>query len=191
MQINFDIDLDFANRDAALAHLTHIPASIIKNDNFSKHATGVYFNDIPTDPVSGYASLDYKVAESRGDFKLDFLNVNVYRGVIGEAHLQRLITTAPPWQRLHEQTFVEQLLHINSYYDVIQRLDAPINSITRLAMFLAVLRPGKKHLINLSWNEMEKTIWEKTSAGFAFKKSHSFAYSHLVVLHMNLLNGVV
>lgn len=63
----------------------------------------------------------------------------------------------------------------------------PIDSIPRLAMFLALIRPAKKHLIGKSWKEVAETIWDKGSDGYSFKKSHAIAYAHLVVVHMNLL----
>ena len=64
----------------------------------------------------------------------------------------------------------------------------PIDSIPRLAMFLSVIRPGKRHLIGKPWAEVAKTIWEPQQDGsYTFKKSHSLAYAHLVVVHMNLL----
>jgi hypothetical protein len=63
----------------------------------------------------------------------------------------------------------------------------PVDSITRLAMFLAVIRPGKKHLIGERWSEIAKTVWDKGTDGYIFKRSHSCAYSQLVVVHMNLL----
>ena len=70
----------------------------------------------------------------------------------------------------------------------------PINSIPRLAMFLALLRPGKKHLIGESWRDVANTVWDKGSDGYSFKKAHGIAYAQLVVVHMNLieqeLNGV-
>ena len=51
----------------------------------------------------------------------------------------------------------------------------PINTIPRLAMFLAIIRPGKKHLIGLPWAEVAKTVWDKGTDGYTFKKSHFFA----------------
>ena len=54
-------------------------------------------------------------------------------------------------------------------------------------MFLAVIRPAKKHLIGLSWSEIAKTVWDKNDDGYSFKKSHSIGYAHLVVVHMNLI----
>jgi hypothetical protein len=68
----------------------------------------------------------------------------------------------------------------------------PVNSIPRLAMFLAVIRPGKKHLIGRPWNEVSKTIWNKEEGVYSFKKSHAVAYAHLVVVNMNLIkNGTI
>jgi hypothetical protein len=63
----------------------------------------------------------------------------------------------------------------------------PINSIPRLAMFLALIRPSKKHLIGESWQEVAKTVWDKEDDGYSFKRSHSCAYANLVVVHINLL----
>ena len=64
----------------------------------------------------------------------------------------------------------------------------PINSIVELAMFLAVIRPGKRHLIGRPWKEVKLTIWDRPLDGYYFKQSHSIAYAHLVAVHMNLLN---
>jgi hypothetical protein len=72
-----------------------------------------------------------------------------------------------------------------------QKMPEPVDSIPRLAMFLAIIRPGKKHLIGLPWREVAKTVWEKDSDGYIFKKSHSVSYAHLVVVHMNLLSSSV
>jgi len=60
-------------------------------------------------------------------------------------------------------------------------------------MFLAVIRPGKRHLLGQSYSEIAKTIWDKNQDEYVFKKSHAIAYAHLVVVHMNLLeenNGI-
>ena len=43
-----------------------------------KHNTGVYFTDIPVHPFTNCANINYKEAEDRGYFKLDFLNVHLF-----------------------------------------------------------------------------------------------------------------
>lgn len=191
MKINTDIDIDLGNRDLALDQLKHVTASMIRTDgNLVKHNSGVYFTDIPHD-IDNLSTIDYKVAEERGYFKIDLLNVSVYEQVKSEEHLIKLMMTEPPWERLLEKEFCEKLIHIGNYYDIITKLPEPINSIPRMAMFLALIRPGKKHLIGQSWVEIAKTIWDKpTDGSYYFKKSHSVGYSHLVVVNMNLLNGL-
>lgn len=186
---NFDIDIDFGNRDLALAHLKHVKASIGKPEGkFASHATGVYFTDIPHD-VHNRSTIDYKEAEERGYFKIDLLNVSVYEQVKDENHLTKLMLTEPPWERLLEKEFCEKLIHIGDYWSTIKSLPEPIDSIPRLAMFIAAIRPAKKHLLGKTWKEMSETIWEKPADGsYGFKKSHSISYSHLIVVHMNLIN---
>jgi hypothetical protein len=55
-------------------------------------------------------------------------------------------------------------------------------------MFLAVIRPAKRHLIGQIWAEVAKSIWQKSEDEYYFKRAHGIAYAHLVVVHMNLLN---
>ena len=55
-------------------------------------------------------------------------------------------------------------------------------------MFLAVIRPAKRDLIGRPWREVAETIWDKNDDAYSFKRSHAIAYSHLVVVHMNLLD---
>jgi len=177
-----DIDIDFGNRDAILSLIKHIPA----RQQDRKHNSGVYVTPIPTDPVHNCASIDYKKAEELGYFKIDFLNVHVYEHIKDQAHYDQLMSTEPPWHRLHEREFVEKIIHINNYADVLKQLD--VNTIPRLAMFLAMIRPGKKHLIGKPWAEVAETIWDKTEEGYTFKKAHAISYAHLVALHMNIVN---
>jgi hypothetical protein len=188
MKFNSDIDIDFANRDQILSLIGHVPASQIKNNNLSKHATGIYVTDVPVDPFTGYASIDYNEAEHRGYVKLDFLNVNLYNQVRDEAHLQGLMNQEPAWDRLYDRGFCEQLMHIGAHYDTLIKMPEAVNTIPRMAMFLAVIRPAKRHLIGKTWREVSETVWDPDANGaYAFKKSHSIAYSHLVVVNMNLL----
>jgi hypothetical protein len=114
------------------------------------------------------------------------LNVHVYENVRDEQHLTELMVE-PDWSKLKDKSFVEKLIHLNNQYYNLEKMPEAIDSIPRLAMFLAAIRPGKKHLIGKSWSEISKTVWDKGTDGYVFKKSHSLAYSQLVVVHMNLL----
>jgi len=182
-----DIDIDVGDRDKVLSLIEYIPASIRKNDTIKKHPTGIYITDVPYDPINDMCSIDYDLAESRGYTKLDILNVHVYNKVRDENHLIELMRE-PKWEQLNDREFFEKLIHIGNHYDTMKKMPDPINSIPRLAMFLAVIRPSKRYLIGRPYVEVAKSVWEKEVDGYQFKKSHSISYAHLVVVHMNLLN---
>ena len=186
MRIDSDIDIDLGNRDKLLSLIKHIPASMRNVNPARKHPTGVYITDIPHDPVNDMSSLHYVDAEKRGYFKLDLLNVHVYEQVKDETHLIELMRE-PDWSVLKDRNTVEQLIHLGNSYDLIQRMPEPIDSIPRLAMFLAAIRPAKRHLLGKTFKEINQTVWDKDHTGYAFKKSHAISYSQLVVVHMNLL----
>lgn len=184
-EFHSDIDIDLGNRDNLLNLIEHTSASIIDKSGTRKHATGVYITDIPYDPSKNTASIDYAAAEKRGYVKLDLLNVNLYNDVRSEEHLIELMRE-PDWSLLNDKEFVENIIHINKHYSTIKKMPEPINSIQRMAMMIAIIRPGKRHLIGKTWKEVAETIWAPSEEGFVFKKSHSLAYSHLVVVAMNL-----
>lgn len=187
MKFQGDVDIDFGSRELILEHIKHTPASMREVSPIRKHSSGVHITDVPYDPVNDMASIDYAKAEARGYFKLDLLNVHVYSQVRDEAHLKYLMRE-PNWDMLLHKETVEQLIHLGNHFYSIQRMPDPINSIPRLAMFLAIIRPAKKHLIGQSWSDVSKQVWQKDmDGGYSFKRSHSVGYAHLVVVHMNLL----
>ncbi len=183
---NSDIDIDFADRDQILALLDVTPSSIIRDGKLIRHNTGVHPTSIPVDPFTGYASLDYNDAEARGYVKLDFLNVNLYKQVRDERHLVELMQE-PDWTKLYDPTICAQLIHVNNHYDTLLKMPEPVDTVARLAMFLAVIRPAKRHLIGRPWKDVSATIWDKVEGEYAFKKSHAVAYAQLVVVNLNLL----
>jgi hypothetical protein len=188
MKFSSDIDIDFADRALALKFLKHHPASIVRDGKLTRHSTGIYVTDIPMDPFTGVASIDHHTAEVRGYIKLDFLNMSIYNQVRDPAHLDLLLNTEPAWDRLYDPEFCQQLTHIGNHYNTLIQMPEAVNSIPRLAMFLAVIRPAKRHLIGKTWGEVAKTVWEKSQDGsYGFKKSHSISYATLVIVHMNLL----
>lgn len=190
MKFRSDIDIDFADRTQALSLLEHTSASINRDGTWVPHNTGVYVTDIPTDPFTGRASIDYEAAEDRGYTKLDFLNVSLYTQIKNEAHLQELIAQEPEWDRLYDPEFCSKLIHIGNHYDTLIKMPDAVNSIPRMAMLLAVIRPAKRHLIGRTWREVADSVWDRPADdGYFFKRSHSVAYSHLVVVNMNLLTN--
>lgn len=182
-----DIDIDVADRQQVLDIVDVTVASQWRDGKLIKHNTGVYVTAIPVDPWQGIASLDYQTAEARGYVKLDLLNMHIYSRVRDEQHLGELMRE-PDWQLLYDPKICAQLIHVNGHYDTLLRMPEPVDSIPRLAMFLAVIRPAKRHLIGRPWAEVAETIWQRpTDNSYYFKQSHSIGYAHLVVVNLNLL----
>jgi len=190
MKFNSDIDIDFANREQILGHIIHVPASMLRDGKFVAHNTGIYATAVPQDPFTGLCSIDYEQAEQRGYVKLDLLNVSLYRQVRDEAHLLELMQHAPDWQRFNiDREFFEQLMHVNSHWDLLKKMPEPVDTVARLAMFLAVIRPAKRYLVGRTWKEVADEVWTRpVDDAYFFKKSHSLAYAHLVVVNMNLIS---
>lgn len=181
-----DVDIDFANREQALKLFKHVPASIIKDEEIEKHKTGVYFQEVPVDPMLGSCSFDFKKAEERGYFKIDLLNVNLYEGIKTEQELVELMLEEPDWNMLKDKTIVDQLFHINGHFDIVSKLEP--KNIEQLAAVLAIIRPAKRHLMHKYWTEILKEVWLKpTDDSYYFKKSHAVAYAQAIVVQMNLL----
>ena len=178
-----DIDIDFADRDIVLEKLKHRVAKLDKN---KKHNTGIYATEIPHNPVDNLSTIDYKTAEDRGYFKLDFLNVSIYKDIRNEAHLTELMERQPLWQLLEHKEFVDQVFHISGHSDLLVQLKPC--SIEQLAATLAIIRPAKRHLANETWQTILKEVWKKPEDGsYYFKKAHAVSYAMACVVHMNLL----
>jgi DNA polymerase III alpha subunit len=181
-----DIDIDFPDRKKILDIIKHIPARL---EDGKKHNTGVYCHEIPYNPLTDTASFDYKSAEDRGYFKIDFLNVSAYNGIRNENHMVELLNTEPLWDLLYEKEVCDQLFHINGYHNLLAELKPA--SIVELAMFLAMIRPGKKHLIPIckekGFQTIHNEIWTKTQDAYFFKKAHAISYASVIVVQLNLI----
>ena len=178
-----DIDIDFADRDIILDKLSH---RVAKLDTGKKHNTGIYVTEIPHNPVDNLSTINYKDAEDRGYFKLDFLNVSIYKDIKDETHLQKLMERKPIWELLEHKDFVDQVFHLSGHSDLLKRLKP--TSVEQLAATLAIIRPAKRHLASQPWPTIMKTVWTKPKDGeYYFKKAHAVAYAMSCVVHMNLL----
>ena len=185
-----DIDIDFSDRNQILNLIRHIPARQIVQKQVRRHNSGVYVTAIPYDPVNECAAIDYESAEQRGYFKIDFLNMSVYQLIKSPEHYTEMLAATPPWNRLwQDSTWASQLVHIGNYTELLKSMRP--DSIPRMAAFISIIRPGKAHLQNKSWEDVFNSVWDgNDSQGYTFKKSHALSYAALVALHINLLNQV-
>jgi hypothetical protein len=178
-----DIDIDFADRDIILSQLEH---RVAKLNTGKKHNTGVYATEIPHNPIDNLATVEHKAADERGYFKLDFLNVSIYKDVRDNEHLTQLMEREPLWQLLEHTDFSDKVFHLNGHSELLKQLKP--TSVLELAATVAIIRPAKRYLAGSSWNSILQEVWIKpTDKQYFFKKAHAVAYEHAIVVHMNLL----
>lgn len=187
-RIETDVDIDVFGRDGILEGIECIYGRIDRADgSHEKHNTGIYFQNIPRDPVTNIATLDHRIARDYGYFKIDFLNVNMYEGVRSEEHLLELIDREPPWDFFLYQEITDQLFHLKDHSDLL--VEYKPRSIEDLAMILAIMRPGKAHLQHKSWDIIREEVWVKIKGDetYQFKRPHGLAYATAIVVDLNLL----
>ena len=186
-KVTTDVDIDVFRREDILAGINCIYGRIDRaNDKHEKHPTGVYFQNIPRDPLTNISTLDHRIANDYGYFKIDFLNVNMYEGVRDESHLQELIDKEPPWDFFEYEEVTEQLFHLKGHSNLLARFKP--QSVEDLAMILAIMRPGKAYLQREGWDRIRKEVWIKDDTdAYQFKRSHGLAYSIAICVNLNLL----
>ena len=181
-----DIDIDFLDREDALKLFDYTVASRVEDGKLVKHNTGVYLHTVPVDAVTGLCQIPYELAEEEGYFKIDFLNVGIYKGIRSEEHLVELMNKEPLWELLEQDDFCNLLFHVNGHGAILRKMMP--TSIPQLAAVLALIRPAKRHLIGQDWSTIMKTIWTKpTNSDYYFKKSHAVAYAVAITVQMNLI----
>ena len=177
-----DIDIDFADRSQALELFKNVPARLKKR----KHNTGVYFHRVPSNPFTNVCTVEHTQADDMGFFKLDLLNLSIYKDVKDDDHLKQLMEKEPVWELLEHKDFVDQLFHLSGHDSLLKQLKP--TSVSQLAATLAIIRPAKRHLANKDWQTIEKEVWIKPTNGeYYFKKAHAISYAMACVVHMNLL----
>ncbi|SOK58557.1 hypothetical protein [Yersinia phage fHe-Yen9-04] len=190
-----DIDIDFKDGKSVIEQLPCTRSvEKITEDGLIPHNSGIHFDNIPTDPISGLASIPYKEAERLGYQKVDILSQSAYVHVRDRNHLKELMNKEPDWNLLLVPEIVDQLSQIKKHITLLN-IWKP-SSIDELAMFIAMIRPGKRQCQSMnSWDEVRAVIWEYDSIGLDaegkklryFKKPHAFAYSLMIVVQLNAL----
>lgn len=185
-----DIDIDLADRGQLLALITARPARLMHQGRPRAHNSGIYAQPVPWDAWHQCAAITTDEAADRGYFKIDLLNQGVYALIRDDQHYQSMLAQQPDWSRLwQDPAWASELVHVGGYTALLDRMRP--DSITRMAAFISVIRPGKAHLQGRPWDEIFASVWDgDNSRGFVFKKSHAISYSQLVALHMNLRSEI-
>lgn len=185
----FDIDIDFkSDFNPNTLFKQAVPASMVKKGVLSKHPCGQYFQHIAKDPVTNLAAIPYEEAEQLGYFKIDFLHLSHLDPFRDKQEIRDLINKEPNWDLLLEEENVIKLFHINKHYNLLQQLRP--RTVQELADSLALIRPGKKQLLDAYLHNKElvrKQLYTKTDK-YYFKRSHAIAYSLIIVAQLHLIS---
>lgn len=181
-----DIDIDFVDREQAIKLFTCIAASRADGNKLVKHNTGIYLHEVPVNVLENICAIPYDQTEEQKFFKIDFLNVGIYKGVRNEEHLVQLMNTEPLWDLLEQDDFVNLLFHVNGHGSILRQMKP--TSVEQLAAILAMIRPAKRYLIGKDWTTVMNEVWTKPENDeYYFKKSHATAYAVAIVVQMNLI----
>jgi DNA polymerase III alpha subunit len=188
-----DIDVDVSSTfNPKQVFPTSVRASLYKDNKLSPHPCGLYFQDVPTDPLTGLSAVPYQTAEELGCFKIDFLHVNVYEHFTSRDEIKELLKHDPDWELLNIPSVVAQLFQVSKHHELLSQLKP--RSVIELADALALIRPQKRYLLKYYLEDPVQTrefLYKKEqgSEGYAFKKAHAIAYALVIVLQLHLIKG--
>lgn len=199
-----DVDLDVADRQKVMSLFENaIPASQLNHerDQLVPHNTGIYFQNIPTDPITGLATFPYEIAEELGYYKIDMIPYHIYEDVKTEKQLVKYLAVAEgkdfPWESFLDERFYhekpeDQVTHLGNHYELVKTY--PPQSVMDVAALIALIRPRKRYLIGEPWEVIEEKIWQKLpeeetddKGSYFFKKSHATAFALVVMVHLQIL----
>ena len=187
-----DIDIDCTSSfDPTKIFPGAVKASQYKDGKLTPHPCGVYFQGVPTDPLTGLAAVPYEQAEDLGCFKIDFLHLHVYDHFTSREEIKELLKHDPDWSMLSIPSVVAQLFQVSKHYDLISQVKP--RSILEVADCLALIRPQKRFMMKKYLENPKKIRAElykhEAGDGYAFKKAHAIAYAMVIVLQLHLIKG--
>lgn len=186
-----DVDIDISDTfDASQLFPTHTRAAQISRGKLMPHNVGYYFQDIPNDPWNpGVSAIPYTDAEQQGFQKIDFLHLSFLDNFHDKQQLRVLAKKEPRWELLEHHVNVSKLFQIGNHYDVVSQVKP--RSIEDLADVVAMIRPGKKNLLDryLVEKEYVRSFLYKKTDQYYFKRSHAIGYAHVIVVQMHLIEA--
>lgn len=190
-----DIDIDMPSSfDPAKFFGSYVTkASLVKDEKLQPHPCGVYFQEIPKDPVLKISAIPYEPAEELGYFKLDFLHLNVYDLFESKDEIKNLLKDPPNWDLLASKEVVKKLFQLSKHYDIISQVKP--KNIDDLADVLALIRPGKTFILKLylkDKNKARRELYKRSQNDvYSFKKAHAYAYAMVVILQLHLIGAEI
>jgi hypothetical protein len=184
MDIDIDLKTSF-NPDDVFNNIVH--ASIEENGKLQKHQAGVYFQDIPADKQTGLSAIPYNRSEDAGYTKIDLLHVSLLDQFSSKAQIKQLIDKEPNWEFFKDKEIVSKLFHIGNHFDIVSMVKP--KSVLELSDIMALIRPGKRHLMESYINSPASTRKELYTKILPsdMRKSHTIPYALLIVAQINLM----
>lgn len=184
-----DIDIDFQTAfNPTRIFDQAIPASMLRNGDLVKHPCGHYFQTMPVDEITGLAAIPYEEAECLGFFKIDFLHLSPLDHFRNKQQIRELIKIEPDWDILLDAEQVKKLFQISKHHEMLAVIRP--RSVQVLADTIALIRPGKKHLISAYLKDrtgVRSELYKRSEDGYYFKKSHAISYALTIVLQLHLI----
>jgi DNA polymerase III alpha subunit len=144
--LNMDIDIDFPSTfNPTCIFKQAIPASMIKNRQLVKHPCGYYFQNMPVDEYTELAAIPYEEATALGFFKVDCLTLHVLDNFKTKTEIRNLLKKEPDWKLLQDPNHVAKLSQVKNNALLLQ--DLKPSSAQELADAIAIIRPGKRYLL--------------------------------------------
>ena len=188
-----DIDIDFQSKfDPTKLFHSCVQASMVKNDELSKHPCGIYFQNIAVDELTGLAAIPFEEAEVMGFFKIDFLHLSLLDKFNNKPEIRKLIKQEPNWDLLLDPIQVSKLFQIHKNHVLLSQIKP--KSVQELADAIALIRPGKRYLLDKYLRNKDATrdeLYSKPISGYYFKRSHAIAYALTIVLQLHLIEQKV
>lgn len=166
-------------------------ASMVNNGRFKKHPAGVYFQEVPTEPTQNVACVPYDKAQYFGLFKVDFLHLSLLDSFESKAQIRELMDQEPDWALLQNEEVVPDLFQLKNHFDVLNWIKP--TSVQELADCVALIRPGKRFLLDQYKSNPEKTrveLYKQPLPKGCFKKAHAIAYAFNIVLQLHMIKKV-
>ena len=186
MDIDIDMKTDF---EPIKIFPNWTKASMRVNEEIRPHPCGVYAQNVAKNPLTQTAAVMYDVGEQLGLFKLDFLHNSVYNFFQSREEIDALLQIEPKWDILLIPSEQNKLFQLSKHGDILQKIRP--RSVEEVADVLALIRPGKRDLVNMYINNKyttRKLLYGKDkSGGYSFKKSHAIAYALVIVLQLHLI----
>ncbi len=184
-----DVDIDAPpTLDPTKVFPTWVRAAVVRDEKMTPHPCGVYPQTIPVDPMTGLAAIPYDSAEELGYLKIDFLSLNFYSIFKSRTEIDELLKIEPNWTLLQIPSTHPKLFQLSKHGEMLTAIKP--KNIIEVADCMALIRPGKKQFQGLYMKDRvacRRILYAKDENGYSFKKSHSLAYSFVVMLQLHLI----